>query len=125
MYHLCTRVGLLPAVGDSYGVKLPDSSLAGQNTRWILPGDGRTGFHLRPRQLRIVAAAQPAFGHEVEHAAAAFVIAGIPVLDRGVFDLGPVLDYYFDYGGMKLVLVAHRRRATLEVADIRIVVGHY
>src|SRR5437764_22284 len=97
--------------------------VAAQDAARVLPGDSRAGFELRPRDLGIVAAAIAALGDEVENAAAALRVAGIPVLDGRVLDLGIVEGDQLDYGGVQLVLVAHGRRAALEIAHIGALVG--
>lgn len=81
-------------------------------------GDGRTGFSLRPRNLRTVATAIAALGHEVVDAALAVLVARIPVLDCGIFDFGIVECHEFDHGGVKLVLVALRRGAAFQIGDV-------
>src|SRR6185295_2786856 len=89
-----------------------------QHAARIFPRDGGTRFDLRPRDLRVRAAAVAALGDEVEDAAATLLIAGVPVLDSRVLDLGVVECDELDDGGVQLVLVAHRRSATLEIADV-------
>src|SRR5271167_5169801 len=87
------------------------------------PGDGRAGLDLGPANFRVLAAAVAALGHEVEDAAAALRVAGIPVLDGRVLDLGTVVRDQLDHGGVELILVAHRRGAALEVAHVGALVG--
>ncbi len=70
-----------------------------------------------------VAAAVAALGDEIEDAALALGVARIPVLHRRIFDLGVVERDQFDHGGVQLVLVAHRRGAAFEIADIGALVG--
>ena len=62
-------------------------------------------------------------GHEVEDATAALGVAGIPVLDGRVLDLGIVVRDQLDHGGVELILVAHRRGAAFEVAHVGALVG--
>ena len=69
------------------------------------------------------AAAIAALGDEIIDAALAFGIARIPVLHRRIFDLGVVERDQLDDRGMKLVLVALRRRAAFEIGDIGALVG--
>ena len=64
-----------------------------------------------------------ALGDEVVDAALAFLVARIPVLDRRVLDRGVVERDQLDDRGVQLVLVAHRRRAALEVAHVRALLG--
>ena len=63
-------------------------------------------------------------GDEVEDAAPSLRIAGIPVLDGGVFDLGIVQNDYFHDCGMQLVLVPHGCGAAFEVAHVGAFVGY-
>ena len=50
-------------------------------------------------------------------------VARIPVLDRGILDLGVVEGDKLHHRGMQLVLVAHRRGAAFEIAHIGALVG--
>ena len=70
-----------------------------------------------------VAAAVAALGDEVVDAALAVGVARIPVLHRRIFDLGVVQRDQLDHGGVQLVLVAHRRGAAFQVADVGALVG--
>src|SRR6202042_1418937 len=90
MDHLGAGIDLLAAVGDRDGIELAAGIVAPQDAARVLPGDRRAGLHLGPRDLGVAPAAVAALGHEVEDAAAAFGIAGIPVLDRRILDLGIV-----------------------------------
>ena len=121
--HLRAGVGLLPVVGRRHRVELADRVVALQDAARVLPGDRRAGLDLRPGDLRVRAAARAALGHEVVDAALAVLVAGIPVLDRRVLDRRVVERDELDDGGVQLVLVAHRRRAALEVAHVRALVG--
>ena len=116
--HLGAGVRLLHVVRRRDRVELADRVVALQDAARILPGDGRAGFHLRPRDLRVDADAVAALGHEVVDAALAVLVARVPVLNRRVLDRGVVERHQLDDRGMQLVLVAHRRRAALEVADV-------
>ena len=98
--HLRARVGLLIVVGHRHGIELPDRVLAAQDAARILPGDRRPGLDLRPRDLRVRAAAIAAFRHEVVDSAAALLVAGIPVLHGRVFDLRVLERHQLDDGGM-------------------------
>ena len=119
MDHLGAAVDLLPAVRHGDRVELAARVVAAQDAARILPGDGRAGLHLRPRDLRVAAAAVAALGHEVIDAALAVLVAGVPVLHGRVLDLGVVERDQLDDRGVQLVLVAHRRRAALEVGHDR------
>ena len=52
-----------------------------------------------------------------------FGVARIPVLDGRILDLGVVERDQLDHRGMQLVLVAHRRGAAFEIADVGALVG--
>ena len=123
MDHLGAGVGLLVIVGDRDRIKFADAVVAVEHAARIFPGDCRAGFDLRPRHLAALALAQCALGHEIIDAAEALGIAGIPVLDGRIFDLGIVQCDQLHHRGVKLVLVAHRRGATFEIADIGALVG--
>ena len=71
MDHLGAGVGLLIVVGQRHRVKLADRVVALQNAARIFPGDRRTGFHLRPGDLRAFAQAFAALGDEIIDAALA------------------------------------------------------
>ena len=75
------------------------------------------------RNLRAVAAAVAALGDEIVDAALAVLVARIPVLHGRVFDLGVFQRDQLDHGGVQLVLVALRRGAAFEIADIGAFVG--
>src|SRR5262245_6058422 len=123
MQHLGAGIDLLVAVGDGDRVELAARIVAAQDAARILPGDRRAGLELRPGDLRVDAAAQPALGDEIVDAAAALGVAGIPVLDGGILDLGVVERDELDHRGVQLVLVAHGRGAALEIAHIGALVG--
>src|SRR3546814_6289234 len=84
----------------------------------IFPGNRRSRLHLRPANLAVFALAQPALGHEIIDAALALGIAGIPVLDGGIFDLRIFQRDQFHHCGMKLVLIPLRRSAAFKVRNI-------
>src|SRR5690606_23630767 len=88
--HLGAGVHLLVAVGDGDRVELAAAVVAAQDAARVLPGDGRAGLHLGPRDLGVPAPAVAALGDEVVDATPALGIAGIPVLHRRVLDLGIV-----------------------------------
>src|SRR5204863_9180623 len=121
--HLGAGVGLLPVVGRRHRVELADRAVTLEDAAGILPGDRRAGLDLGPGDLRAAALGQAALGHEVVDAPLAFLVAGVPVLDRRVLDRGVVMRDQLDDGGVELVLVAHRRGAAFEVADVRALVG--
>ena len=123
MDHLRTRVGLLEIVGHGHRVELADGIVARKDAARVFPRDRRTRLDLRPRQPGVLAA-DAAFGDEVIDAAPALPVAGIPVLDGGVFDLGVPLDDDLHDGGVQLVFVALRRGAPFEVAHVGALVGH-
>ncbi len=121
--HLRAAVDLLHAVRHGDRVELARALVPAQDAGRVLPGDGGARLHLRPADLRAVAAAVAALGDEVVDAALALGIAGVPVLDRRVLDLSVLERDQLDNGGVKLVLVALRRRAALEIGHVRALVG--
>ena len=78
---------------------------------------------MRPRHLAPRATAQCPFGDEVEDPALALGIARIPVLDGRILYLGIFMRVNLDHRGMELVLVAHRRGAAFEIADVAALFG--
>ena len=122
--HLRARVGLLVMVRHGHAVKFCLRVVARKDARGIFPCNGGAGFHLRPREFRAPAAQMSALCHEVVHAAASLLIAGIPVLHRGIFYLCIFHHDNFHYGGVQLVLVAHRCGAAFEITHVRPVVAH-
>ena len=62
-----------------------------------------------------------ALGDEVVDATDPVLVARVPVLDRGVLDLGTVLGHQLDDSSVQLVLVAHRRGATFEIRHVGVV----
>src|SRR6266851_8346633 len=77
--HLGAGVRLLMVVGDGHRVELADGVVALQDAARVLPGDGGARLHLRPGDLRALALALPALGHEVVDAALAVLVPGVPV----------------------------------------------
>ena len=73
--------------------------------------------------FELTAGAHAALGDEVVDAALAFLVARVPVLDRRVLDRRVVERDELDHRRVQLVLVAHRRRAPFQVADVRALVG--
>ena len=123
MDHLGAAIDLLVTVRDRDRIELAARIVAAQDAARIFPGDRRPGLDLGPGDLRIVAAAVATLGDEIVDAADALGIAGVPVLHRRIFDLGVVERDQFDHGGMQLVLVALRRGAAFEIADVSALVG--
>src|SRR3954467_10783444 len=121
--HLGAGIDLLVAVGDRDRIEFAARIVTAQDAARIFPGDRGAGLDLGPGNLRIVAAAVAALGDEIVDAALAFGIAGVPVLYRRIFDFGIVERHQFDHGGVQLVLVALRRGAAFEIADIGALVG--
>ena len=110
-------------VGDGDRVELAHRVVALEDTARVLPGDRRAGLDLRPRDLRVHAPAGAALGDEIENAALAVLVAGIPVLDRRVFDLGVVERDELHHRRVELVLIAHGGRAAFQVADVAARIG--
>ncbi len=121
--HLRPRVGLLVPLGEGDRVELADRVVAGQNDGRVLLGHGRTGLQLRPADLRVVALTEAPLRDEVVHAALTLSVARVPVLDRGVLDLGVLVGDELDDRGVELVLLAHRGRAALQIAHVRAGLG--
>src|SRR5690606_13044144 len=121
--HLGAGVGLLEVVGDRDRVELADRILAIEDAARVLPGDGRAGLDLGPRDLGPRALAQAALGDEVVDPALALGVAGIPVLDSRILYLGIVERDQLDHRGVELVLVALRGGAAFEVGHIGALVG--
>ena len=121
--HLGAGVGLLTLGRQRHRVELADRAIALQDHAGVLPGDGGAGLDLGPGDLG-VGVGPTTLGDEVVDAADAVLVARVPVLDRRVLDLGPVLGDELDYRSMQLVLVALRGGATLEVGDVGVVLGH-
>src|SRR5688500_213140 len=86
MDHLGAGVGLLPVVRRRDRVELADGVVTLQDASRVLPGDGRAGLDLRPRDLRAPPGADAALGHEVVDAPLAVLVARVPVLNRRVLD---------------------------------------
>ena len=118
MNHLCTGICLLVIIGYRHAVKLCRGVIARKDTGRIFPGNGRTGFHLRPGQFAIYPFAVSAFRYEIIHAAFAFGITRIPVLDSAVLHFRTVVHHNLHNGGMQLVFVTHRRRTSLQVRNV-------
>src|SRR5262249_49933807 len=115
--HLRPGVGLLMVSRQRDRVELAHRLVPLQDDARVLPRDGRARLHLGPRDPRAGAQTLAALGDEVEDAPLALAVARVPVLDRGVLDLRALERDQLDRRGVQLVLVAHGRRAALEVAD--------
>ena len=117
--HLRAGIGLLAIVRHRDRVELADRVVALEDAARILPGDRGAGLDLRPGDLRVASQTLSALGDEVVDAALAVLVAGVPVLDGRVLDLRVLESDELDDRRVELVLVADRRRATLEVAHVR------
>ena len=118
--HLGAGVGLLVVVDGRHRVELPDRAVTAQHAAGVFPGDRRAGLDLGPGDMRVAAAALAALGDEIVDAADAAFIARIPVLHGRVLDEGIVERHQFHDRGVQLVLIAHRRRAAFQIADVGI-----
>ena len=118
MNHLGASIGLLIIVGDGDGIKFAHTVIAIQHAAGVFPRNRRACFHLRPADFGSRALAQGPLGHEVINAAPAFGIAGIPVLHRGIFNLGIIERDELHNGGVELIFIAHWRGAAFEIRDI-------
>ena len=124
MDHLGAGVGLLVIVGHRDRVELAHAVFAVEHAAWIFPRHRAAGFDLRPADLAPRALAQAPLGDEIVDSALAFGIAGVPVLHRRILDLGIFERDQFDHCGVELVLVAHRRGAAFEIADVAAFLGN-
>ena len=124
MNHLCPGIGLLFVVGNGNRIELADRIVALQNTGRIFPGNGRSRFYLRPRDFGIIAAAGRPLGNKVINAAFAVLIAGIPVLNGGIFNFGVFIDNNLHNSGMQLILIALRRRTAFQIRHITFIIGN-
>src|SRR4029078_12172294 len=102
--------------------KLADRVVALENYARVLPRDRRSRLHLRPRDLRVLVLLT-SLRQEVVDAAASFLVAGVPVLNGGILDRRAAQRDELHYGGVQLIRAALRRRAALEVANVRSLVG--
>ena len=118
MHHFGPGIGLLTIVCERHRVEFAHGVVALQNDTWIFPGNGRAGLDLSPGNLGAFAFAEAALGHEVINAATSFGIAGIPVLDCGILNLGIVESDQFHYCSVQLVFIAHGGGATFQIADV-------
>ena len=122
--HLRPGVGLLVIIGESDRVELTHRVVTLQDAARIFPGDGRSGLHLRPRDLRVHTQAFAAFGNEVVNTALAFFVSRVPVLHGGVLDLCVIERNQLNYRSMQLVLIADRGGAAFQIAHVGALVGN-
>ncbi len=122
--HLRAGVRLLVIIGERDGVEFANRVVSLQDAARIFPSDGGAGFNLCPGNLGILAAASAALGDEIVDSTLAVLIARIPILNCGVLDLSVIESDQFNHGGVKLVFVANRRRASFEVTDGSAFVGN-
>src|SRR5712671_2250997 len=73
--HLGAAVDLLIAVRNRDRIEFATRLIAAENAAWIFPGDGGTGFELRPGDFRTGTAAIAALGHEIVDATDAVLVA--------------------------------------------------
>src|ERR1044071_6492954 len=116
--HLRAGVGLLRVVRLRHRVELADGVVPLEDARRVLPRNRRAGLDLRPRNLRVAAAARAALRHEVVNAALALLVARVPVLHRRILNLRVVQRDEFHDGRVQLVLVELRRGAAFEIGDV-------
>jgi hypothetical protein len=83
--HLGAGVGLLAVVGQGHGVELAHelSPLRMQLGYFQVIAEPVSTW---VQEMRELAPAHAALGHEVVDAALAFLVAGVPVLHRGILD---------------------------------------
>jgi hypothetical protein len=82
MHHFCSGIGLLAIISESDGIKLANRVSTLQHTTWIFPGDGRTGFNLRPTNTTAVTPALSTLGHKIVNTANTVLISSVPILNR-------------------------------------------
>ena len=121
--HLGPGIRLLVTLGHRDRIELTDRIVATQQAARVLPRDRRTCLDLGPRNLRARTPAVATLGHEIVDTALALRIAGIPVLHRRILDLRVLHRDQLDHRRVQLVLVALRRGATLQVADVAALLG--
>src|SRR3989475_6413829 len=111
--HLRPRVRLLVVVHDRDGVKLSHGVVPLEDAAGVLPRDRAPGLDLGPGDLRVPPEGLPALRHEVVDPPLPVLVAGVPVLDRGVLHLAVVQGDEFHDCGVELVLVPHRSGTSL------------
>ena len=124
MNHLGAGICLLATIGDRDRIELADALLPAQHAGGILPGDRRTGFDLRPADAGAVTATIAALGHEVVDAALAIFVTRVPVLHRGVLDVGIFQRHQLDHCRMQLVFITLWGGTALEIGDLRPLVAN-
>lgn len=87
--HFRAGVGLLPFIAYGHRVEFAHRFVAHEQATWILPRYRGARLDLGPRNARFTARALSSLCHEVVDAAYAFVVTGVPVLDRRVVDSRP------------------------------------
>src|SRR5215831_16088399 len=102
MQHLGAGIDLLISIGDGYRIEFAARIVATQDAARIFPGDCRSGLELSPGDLGVLAATIASLGDEIVDAAPAFGVAGIPVLDRRIFDLRIVERNQLDNRGVEI-----------------------
>ena len=122
--HLGAGIRLLLVVGQRHRVELANAGIPEQNAGRVLPGDGAACLDLGPADLGVAAFAEAALGDEIEDAAQAVLVAGIPVLNGAVLDAGVVERHQFHHRRMKLVGVELGRGAAFEVTHGSAFFGH-
>src|SRR4029077_9452835 len=105
-------------------VELTDGVVAEQHARRIFPSDRRPGFDLGPGDFRVDASAQAALSYKVVDPTNPLLVARVPVLYRGIFDLGVVQSHEFYDRRVKLVGIELGCRAAFKVGHIAAVLGH-
>ena len=124
MNHFCSRVCLLMVIGYCHTIEFCRRIVAGKDARRILPGNGRTSFHLCPRQFTVHPFTMATLRHKVIDTTPALGITGIPVLHGAVFHFCTVVHYNFHNGCVQLVLVTHRSRTPFQIRNVRIIIRH-
>jgi hypothetical protein len=124
MDHLGAGVGLLEVVGHGDRVELAARVVAAQHHAGVLPGDGRAGLDLRPGDVRARAFAQAALGDEVVDATTPCSSPGYQFCTVEYLMKRVVVRDQLHHRGVQLVLVALRRGAAFEVADVAAFLGN-
>src|SRR6516164_2395064 len=103
MDHFGAGIRLLIVIRQRDRIEFAYGIVALQNAAWILPGDRRARLHLRPRNFRSFAEALASLRDEIIDTAFPFRVAGIPVLDGRILDLGIIMSHQLYDGRMQLV----------------------
>src|SRR5262249_15977645 len=104
MYDVGAGIRLLVVISQRHRIEFAYGIVTLQNATRILPGDRRTGLHLRPGNLRTFADALASLRNEIIDTAPAFRVARIQVLHGGILDLCVIVCYQLDDRRMQLVL---------------------